>query len=213
MCYKLYDTKWSTFIDKFPGRTESNIKNKFYSTLKKIATQAQLEDPIRFNQNFIKSKNNLVQFVDAAMIHGQSLPSKRGRKRNIERQLAPKKAFLFPLREHSSGTRENLACSAIIPNALTFQQQLATQSSLFPCTGTPLRKPFSFQPRDQDLENAKGLDSALKKYVEGMEGRMRKYEKWLGGLLSSKSEAGKPLRGPTVLPCPVTPNVANHTEL
>eukprot|EP00826_Nyctotherus_ovalis_P000998 TRINITY_DN10101_c0_g2_i1.p2 TRINITY_DN10101_c0_g2~~TRINITY_DN10101_c0_g2_i1.p2 ORF type:complete len:214 (+),score=6.99 TRINITY_DN10101_c0_g2_i1:694-1335(+) len=213
MCYKLYDTKWSTFIDKFPGRTESNIKNKFYSTLKKIATQAQLEDPIRFNQNFIKSKNNLIQFVDAAMIYGQSLPSKRGRKRNIERQLAPKKAFLFPPKEHSSRVHESLACSAIIPSAFIFQQQLITQSSFFPSVETPHRKSLSFQPKNQDLEAIRGFDPILKKYVEGMEDRMRGYREWLGGLLNSKSEGGKPLRGPIILPCPVTLNVTNHTEL
>ena len=96
MYYKIYGTKWSHFIDKFPGRTEGNIKNKFYSILKKVATQAQLEDPEKYDKSFIKCRKNLLQFIDIAMIHGQTLSSKRGRKRNADRELAPTKAVLFP---------------------------------------------------------------------------------------------------------------------
>ena len=96
MYYKIYGTKWSHFIDKFPGRTEGNIKNKFYSILKKVATQAQLEDPVKYDKSFIKCRKNLLQFIDIAMVHGQTLSSKRGRKRNADRELAPTKAVLFP---------------------------------------------------------------------------------------------------------------------
>lgn len=103
MYYKLYDTKWSKFVAEFPGRTESNLKNKFYSTLKKVATRAQLEDPQRFSSTFIKSKHNLIQFIDLAIIHGQNLSSKRGRKRNVDRELAPGQAILFPSKKKHIG--------------------------------------------------------------------------------------------------------------
>lgn len=84
------------------------IKNKFYSTLKKVATQAQLENPSKYNQSFIKCKKNLLQFVDVAIIHGQALSSKRGRKKNIDRILAPGKAILFPSESgQSTSSRSN----------------------------------------------------------------------------------------------------------
>lgn len=94
--YKLYGTKWSKFMKEFPDRTEGKIKNKFYSLLKKVATQAQLENPTRYDSTFIKCKKNLVQFVDYAKEYGQTLSSKRGRKSNLLREQAPKNAILFP---------------------------------------------------------------------------------------------------------------------
>ena len=81
---------------KFPGRTENDVKNRFYTTLKRVATRAQLEDPVRYSPSFIKCKNNLIQFVDAAIMYGQLLPSKRGRKKNSEKKLAGKQSILFP---------------------------------------------------------------------------------------------------------------------
>jgi hypothetical protein len=106
--FKLYGTKWSKFVHNFPGRNESNLKNKFYSTLKKVATRAQLEDPKEYKENFIKSKNNLVQFVDIAMKHGLQLSSKRGRKRNIDRLLAPFNTILFHPKSENAEAREIL---------------------------------------------------------------------------------------------------------
>eukprot|EP00826_Nyctotherus_ovalis_P037063 TRINITY_DN3353_c0_g1_i7.p1 TRINITY_DN3353_c0_g1~~TRINITY_DN3353_c0_g1_i7.p1 ORF type:complete len:229 (-),score=5.48 TRINITY_DN3353_c0_g1_i7:127-813(-) len=101
-CYRLYDTKWSQFVHLFPGRSESNIKNKFYGVLKKVATQAQLEQPEKFSPNFIKSKKNLIQFVDLAITHGHLLLSKRGRKQNTERATAMEKPILFPLKRRNN---------------------------------------------------------------------------------------------------------------
>ena len=94
--YKTFGTKWSLLVKEFPGRTENDIKNKFYTTLKRVATRAQLEDPKKYSPSFIKCKNNLVQFVDAAMLYSQMLPSTRGRKKKSDRKLARQNAFIIP---------------------------------------------------------------------------------------------------------------------
>ncbi len=95
MSYKVFGTRWSVIAQKFEGRTENDLKNKFYTTLKRVATRAQLEDPKQYTPSFIKCKSNLLQFVDAAILYSQQLPSKRGRKKNIEKQLAMKNAIIF----------------------------------------------------------------------------------------------------------------------
>ena len=76
--------------------TENNIKNKFYTVLKKIATRAQLENPKKYTKSFIKCKRNLLQFVDIALSSGTLLSSKRGRKGKQERKLALQNAIIFP---------------------------------------------------------------------------------------------------------------------
>lgn len=79
-----------------PRHTEGDIKNKFYTTLKRVATQAQLEDPIRYSSQFVKCKKNLVQFVDAAIEYGHLLSSKKGRKKNTDKLRARTQGMLFP---------------------------------------------------------------------------------------------------------------------
>lgn len=99
--YKTLGSRWSVIAKKFPGRTENDVKNRFYTTLKRVATQAQLEDPVKYNSRFSKCKGNLLQFVDAAIMYGKRLPSKRGRKKNCEKATARTNGFLFPKLETS----------------------------------------------------------------------------------------------------------------
>lgn len=96
--HKVLGTHWSSFTQYFPGRTPNNIKNKFYALLKKVATRAQLENPRKYPETLIKNRRNLLQFVDMAVAHGQELSSKRGRKPNRERRLAPDNAVLSSAR-------------------------------------------------------------------------------------------------------------------
>lgn len=203
-CFKIYDTKWSTFVHKFPGRTESNIKNKFYSLLKKVATQAQMEDPISYGPYFIRSKKNLIQFVDAAIMYGKQLSSKRGRKRNIDRQLASKNAILFPL-------QDNLSCkdcadlplvSTPIPKLLAGQEELVKQSPGNPNIETS--SPAHTQLKDKGLENPLELHLSTEEYLEGIEKRMEVHKKWLEAVLSKGLEGGELERKEIILPRPIT---------
>lgn len=83
-------------MHEFPDRTENEIKNKFYTTLRRVATRAQLEDPNKYDSSFIKCKSNLLQFVDAAIECSHLLPSKRGRKQRAEMKGAKHNAFVVP---------------------------------------------------------------------------------------------------------------------
>ena len=65
--YKVLGAHWSRIARAFAGRAVNDVKNRFYTTLRRAATRAHLEDPNRFNAEFIKCKRNLVQFVDAAI--------------------------------------------------------------------------------------------------------------------------------------------------
>ena len=94
--YKKFGSKWSRIARGFPERSPNDIKNKFYTILKKIATRAQLENPEKYDSKFLKCKYHLLQFVDIAIEHGYSLPSRRGRKPRDEIKLAKKNAVLFP---------------------------------------------------------------------------------------------------------------------
>ncbi len=94
--YKSMGAHWAAIAKHLPGRSENDIKNRFYTTLKRVATQAQLEDPVKYGSKFVKCKKNLLQFVDAAMMYNDVFSSKRGRKTNLDRLKARKEGFLFP---------------------------------------------------------------------------------------------------------------------
>lgn len=94
--YKQYGSHWVTISKYLPGHSESDAKNKFYTTLKRVATQAQIEDPIRYGGKIAKCKKNLVQFVDIALKFNHLLPSKKGRKRNSDKLKARTHGILFP---------------------------------------------------------------------------------------------------------------------
>jgi hypothetical protein len=74
MLYKIYDSKWSKIAAEFSGMTENDIKNKFYSTLKSIASKVQPHPTL-----LLKRKKDLIQYVDVAMIHEELLPCKHDR--------------------------------------------------------------------------------------------------------------------------------------
>lgn len=94
--YKSLGSKWVAISKSLPGRTESEVKNKFYTTLKRVATRAQMEDPVLYNSQFEKCKKNLIQFVDAAIQYNHLLPSKKGRKKNSDKVKARSQGLLFP---------------------------------------------------------------------------------------------------------------------
>lgn len=112
--YKELGTRWTVIVQEFAGRSENDVKNKFYTTLKRVATRAQLEMPDTFTPSFIKCKSNLLQFVDAAIECSHKLSSKRGRKKNSEKQLAPADAMVFP-HESQPVIAEKLSAPSLPP--------------------------------------------------------------------------------------------------
>jgi len=117
--YKKHGTKWSLIINEFPGRTENEIKNKFYTTLRRVATRAQLEDPVKYDSSFIKCKSNLLQFVDAAIEYSHTLPSKRGRKQRDEMRKAKQNAFVV-----SKSQEVEIKTEVVDPIEISPQQEI-----------------------------------------------------------------------------------------
>ena len=82
--FELFKTKgsaWSAISKEFEGRTENQAKNRFYSTLRRIATKKTTESRQPLRSSIHMSKTELVQYVDDAIEHGHNCFSKRGRKK------------------------------------------------------------------------------------------------------------------------------------
>ena len=106
----------------FPDHNISNIKNRFYSILKRTATEAMMEDPVRYGSSFVKSKENLIQFVDLALSHGHLLKSKKGRKSTAEKTKARNEGFLFStskIHEPDNERKQNERLKSYSKNKLT----------------------------------------------------------------------------------------------
>lgn len=104
--YKEFGARWKTIAQYLYRRDENDTKNKFYATLKRVATRAKLEDPIRFNGGQANGKKYLIQFVDLALQYSHQLPAKKGRKRNAEKIKAYTERILFP--RFQSSTQSHL---------------------------------------------------------------------------------------------------------
>lgn len=76
--FKKYGSKWSNIAKKFKNRTENQVKNRFYSTLRRIATKKRRDNP-GMHIPEPKSKKDLLQYVDDALEYGHNCCSKRGR--------------------------------------------------------------------------------------------------------------------------------------
>lgn len=74
--YKEKGSRWSLLASQFPGRNENQIKNRFYSTLRRLAKKSLT--PAK--QKTKIGKDYLIQFVDDAILYGHNCRSKRGRK-------------------------------------------------------------------------------------------------------------------------------------
>lgn len=116
-------SKWVAISKYLQNRTESDVKNKFYTTLKRVATQAQIENPVKFNPKFVKCKKNLIQFVDAAILYNHLLSSKKGRKKNADKAKARREGLLFPksLSPVRSNEMQYLPASPVRPSFFCYQ--------------------------------------------------------------------------------------------
>jgi hypothetical protein len=83
--YKEKGSCWSTIAQEFPGRNENQVKNRFYSTLRRLATKESAAVNTNAQELFPKTKKrDLLKYVDEAMVDGHSCSSKRGRKRKLK---------------------------------------------------------------------------------------------------------------------------------
>lgn len=80
--YKLHGTAWSAIEKQFPGRRENQIKNRFYSTLRRVATKKMLEENLPYKSSILMGKLELIKYVDDALKCGHDCFSRRGRKKH-----------------------------------------------------------------------------------------------------------------------------------
>eukprot|EP00826_Nyctotherus_ovalis_P027481 TRINITY_DN2147_c0_g1_i7.p1 TRINITY_DN2147_c0_g1~~TRINITY_DN2147_c0_g1_i7.p1 ORF type:complete len:274 (+),score=73.64 TRINITY_DN2147_c0_g1_i7:455-1276(+) len=83
--FRLFKEKgscWSVIAVDFPGLSENQVKNRFYSTLRRLATKKAMDNP-NGEQLPKTKKKDLIAFVDEAIAYGHSCSSKRGRKRKM----------------------------------------------------------------------------------------------------------------------------------
>ena len=71
-------SKWSKISEELSDKNRNEIKNRFYSTLRRIANKKKEDGEIG---NEILRGNDLLQFVDEALEYGHACNCKRGRKR------------------------------------------------------------------------------------------------------------------------------------
>lgn len=93
--FKKYGSKWSNIAKKFKNRTENQVKNRFYSTLRRIATKKRRDNP-NMHIPEPKSKKDLLQYVDDALEYGHNCCSKRGRIKKRPEPQNPIKELPFP---------------------------------------------------------------------------------------------------------------------
>ena len=58
----------------FPGMSENQVKNRFYSTLRRVATKKADNKGVKIGKEY------LIQFLEDAILYGHNCRSKRGRK-------------------------------------------------------------------------------------------------------------------------------------
>jgi len=92
---KEFGTSWSIIADNFPGRSENQVKNRFYSTLRRVATKKITKDRLPYKSSIQMRKQELLRYVDDALLYGRDCYSQRGRKkkaRNTKSNIQYKEA-------------------------------------------------------------------------------------------------------------------------
>lgn len=75
--YKKHGSSWTLIASAFHGKSESNVKNRFYSTLRRI-TRMKLKE-CKNPEEAKECKQNILNYVDEAINYGHNCFNKRGR--------------------------------------------------------------------------------------------------------------------------------------
>lgn len=78
--YKIIGSQWSIIAKEFNGKAPNQIKNRFYSTLRRVAIKKREQSGGNIPLH-PQSKKFLLQYVDDAIEFGHNCASKRGRKK------------------------------------------------------------------------------------------------------------------------------------
>jgi hypothetical protein len=83
LLFKLQGSNWTKISQEFSGKTGNNIKNRFYSILRRMYRKKNPDQLINGMSNITK-KDCLLKFVDEAINNGHACKNKRGRKKKSE---------------------------------------------------------------------------------------------------------------------------------
>jgi hypothetical protein len=78
--YKEFGTRWAVIVKYFKGKTKDSLRNRFYSTLRRIARKKCKDGPTS-----VRTKN-LLELVDDAIKYGHNCFCKRGRPKKDSRK-------------------------------------------------------------------------------------------------------------------------------
>jgi len=139
---------WADIARNLHNRSENDVKNRFYATLKRAATQASLEDPVRFPKDMPKDKKNLMQFFDYALKHCEKLQAPRGRKKNTYRRLAATKGFMLEKKNpNENQADQNVGFNyPISQNYSPINMQVIQYNPVVQMTSVPLIQYYSLSP-------------------------------------------------------------------
>ena len=79
--YKQYGSAWSKIALEFSEKSENQIKNRFYSTLRRVATKKMAKKNYSHKRSIELGIYSLVRYIDDAIEYGRDCYAKKGRKR------------------------------------------------------------------------------------------------------------------------------------
>lgn len=83
---------WSLIAKEFPEKTENQIKNRFYSTLRRVATKKVIMKKTPSKRSIKMSKSELLKFLDEAIEYGHTCYSNTGRRYKRNHRKTSKKS-------------------------------------------------------------------------------------------------------------------------
>ena len=204
--FKQYGSKWSTIAKEYKNRTENQVKNRFYSTLRRIATKKKRENP---NSHIPepKSKNDLLQYVDDALEYGHNCCSKRGRmKKRAEPLLASGDGveftpFSFPPTKVSAISPPQMMLPYMnynmIPNMMPYMP-IAVPVAEYPPGVTPNPMMFSRgRMFGQELTGPNTMAVEQPNLLQQMQGKLREVAMLQQNIIDSLIETRKQQCPPT----------------
>ena len=115
--FKVHGSAWSLISKEFPGKDENQIKNRFYSTLRRIATKEILDGNLHYKNSMCMPKTELLNYVDDALEYGHYCFSKRGKKKlmkskkNAINQINSSVPLEFPSKEIKPEVNPSKICT------------------------------------------------------------------------------------------------------
>jgi len=143
--FKKYGSRWSNIAKRFRNRTENQVKNRFYSTLRRIATKKRRDNP-GMHIPEPKSKKDLLPYVDDALEYGHNCCSKRGR--------IKKRPELKNLNEELPHSKTMVKANTQTPLTNVGQSELPVLLAL---ENLPIRLVPSIPPTQEQMDLARQL--------------------------------------------------------